>query len=413
VALTRAKHHCVVVWGAINDMQTSSLGYVLHSQGADRPDDLAGVAEYVGSLSDDALRDDLNRLAIASNGTIKIEISDETECTSFQPETEQNYDLSVLQTQRTLRRQWQISSFSGLTAHGTELSPDEAEGRDRDSVDATSSVRSFYKPPEVSANALHPITLIGFGGGFQAGDMLHAIYENLDFQYDKRQTLETLVREQLDRFSFDAVRWQPTVSRAIEENIHTHLDPDEPELCLSEIAMGHRFNELEFLFPVSNRYNPNESGLTGHALAAVFAENGAADVSQHYINRLKRLSFVPLKGFLKGFIDLIFQYKGRWYVVDYKSNFLGEQYQDYTAKYMADTMAEHHYYLQYHIYTVALHRLLSHRIKNYDYDIHFGKVYYLFLRGMSPHTGPEYGVFSDRPAAKLIKALSDLFGNGD
>jgi len=417
VALTRARHHCVVVWGAINDMQTSSLGYILHSHGAaaDSPDELAKIAEYVGGLSDDALRADLKRLEKDSQGAIKVETPDETECAPYQPAQDLNYEFTVLQTQRTFAQKWRISSFSGLTAHGISLSPDAIEGRDRDNIDQKSAsypLYEKYETPDVIENAGHHITLTGFGGGFQAGDMIHAIYENLDFQYDKRQTLETLVHEQLDRFGFDAVRWQPTVSQTIEENIHTRLDPDEPELCLSEISMGHRFNELEFLFPVANRRNPRNSGLTGRTLAAVFAENGAS-VSQEYINRLKRLSFVPLKGFLKGFIDLIFQYRGRWYVADYKSNFLGEQYQDYTVRYMAETMAEHHYYLQYHIYTIALHRLLSYRIKNYDYDIHFGKVYYLFLRGMSPHTGPEYGVFRDKPLAKLIKALSDLFGNSD
>jgi len=412
VALTRAKHHCVVVWGAINDMQTSSLGYILHSQGAavDSPDELTKIAEYVSSLSDDAIQNDLNRLTIASQGAIKVETLDETESAPYQPATQLNYELCALQTQRTLRRQWQISSFSALTSHCAELSPDKAEGRDHDSADSTPSAGTVYESPEGSTNALHPITLTGFGGGFQVGDMLHSIYENLDFQYGNRRMPETLVHEQLDRFGFDAARWQPVVSQAVEENIHTLLDPDHPELCLSKIAVQQRFNELEFLFPVADRCNPHKSGLTGRMLAAVFAENGAT-VSQKYIDKLKRLSFAPLKGFLKGFIDLIFQYKGRWYVADYKSNFLGEQYQDYALRPMAETMAEHHYYLQYHIYTVALHHLLSHRLKDYDYDSHFGKVYYLFLRGMSPQTGSQYGVFRDRPSAKLIKALSDLFGN--
>ena len=414
VALTRARHHCVVVWGAINDMQTSSLGYILHSQGAaaDSPDELAKLAEYVSSLSDDAIQNDLNRLTIASQGAIKVETLDETESAPYQPATQLNYELTTLQTQRTLRRQWQISSFSALTAHGAELSPDKAEGRDHDSADTTPWAGTVYEPPEGYANARHPITLTGFGGGFQVGDMLHSIYENLDFQYDNRRIPETLVHEQLDRFGFDAARWQPVVSQAIEENIHTRLEPDEPELCLSKIAVQQRFNELEFLFPVADRRNPHKSSLTGRTLAAVFAKNDAT-VSQEYIDKLKRLSFAPLKGFLKGFIDLIFQYRGRWYVADYKSNFLGEQYQDYAFRQMAETMAEHHYYLQYHIYTVALHRLLSHRLKDYDYDSHFGQVYYLFLRGMSPQTGSQYGVFRDRPPAKLIKALSDLFGNSD
>jgi len=409
VALTRAQHHCVVVWGAINDMQTSALGYVLHSQGAAKPDDLTDVANYVGRLSDDTLRADLNRLATASQGAIKIETLNDTECVPFQPARELKDQLAFLQTPKRLARRWKISSFSGLTAHGETVSPDvqfyrPGDGHDDDSVKTH---------PETSTTAGDPITLTGFGGGFQVGDMLHAIYEHLDFQYDRRHPPGALVKAQLERFGFDAARWQPVVSQTIDENIHTKLDADEPELCLCKIALQHRFNELEFLFPVSDRCGAAKSGLTGRALAAVFAENGAQVPGAEYIDKLKQLFFTPLNGFLKGFIDLVFQYKGRWYLADYKSNFLGEYYQDYTAGKMADAMAQHHYYLQYHLYTVALHRLLSHRLENYDYDTHFGKVYYLFLRGMSPNSGPQYGVFRDRPPARLIKALSELFRNAE
>jgi len=69
-------------------------------------------------------------------------------------------------------------------------------------------------------------------------------------------------------------------------------------------------------------------------------------------------------------------------------------------------MDAHHYFLQYHLYVVALHRYLSARLPDYDYDRHFGGVYYLFLRGMSPAHAPGCGVFRDRPARELVEALS-------
>jgi exodeoxyribonuclease V beta subunit len=106
---------------------------------------------------------------------------------------------------------------------------------------------------------------------------------------------------------------------------------------------------------------------------------------------------------------MVFTYEGKWYLVDYKSNHLGDTYADYGGEALSREMTEHHYFLQYHIYVVALHRYLSLRLPDYDYDTHFGAVYYLFIRGMSPDTGPDFGVFKDRPEKGLIESLSELF----
>lgn len=96
---------------------------------------------------------------------------------------------------------------------------------------------------------------------------------------------------------------------------------------------------------------------------------------------------------MKGFIDLIYEYNGRYYIVDYKSNDLGSAFSDYTFEAMLNEMAEHHYYLQFLIYCVALHRYLKMRLPGYDWHQHFGGVQYLFLRGMKPYqTGS--GVFA-------------------
>ena len=75
---------------------------------------------------------------------------------------------------------------------------------------------------------------------------------------------------------------------------------------------------------------------------------------------------------------------------------------------MQHAMAEHHYILQYHLYTVALHRYLKWRIPSYNYERDVGGVYYLFLRGMSPTSGPERGVYFDQPSSTLIHALDSL-----
>ena len=72
-------------------------------------------------------------------------------------------------------------------------------------------------------------------------------------------------------------------------------------------------------------------------------------------------------------------------------------------------MADSNYVLQDDLYIVGLHRYLSYRLgDSYDYESHFGGVRYLFVRGITQETSPQYGVFTDRPSASLIEVLSQF-----
>ena len=115
------------------------------------------------------------------------------------------------------------------------------------------------------------------------------------------------------------------------------------------------------------------------------------------------LSARKLTGQLTGFIDLICEYQGRYYVMDYKSNWLS----DYDHESMQSAMREHNYGLQYFIYSVVLHHYLKQRLPNYSYEEHFGGVRYLFLRGMDVEQ-PMQGVFVDKPSLEIIEGLSEV-----
>ncbi len=130
-----------------------------------------------------------------------------------------------------------------------------------------------------------------------------------------------------------------------------------------------------------------------------------------------RLSFSPVRGFLKGYMDLVFENKGRYFLVDYKSNYLGAARSEYSSERLTQVMTDDQYLLQYHLYTVALHKYLEARITGYKYDNHFGGVYYLFVRGMGPLLPGEsrekpHGIFFDRPNIHLINSLSSLIIKG-
>jgi len=114
-----------------------------------------------------------------------------------------------------------------------------------------------------------------------------------------------------------------------------------------------------------------------------------------------------LNGLLKGFIDLVVEHGGRYYVVDWKSNWLGDDDDAYHPGAMRATMLEHRYDLQYALYLLALHRQLRARLPGYDYERHVGGAVYAFLRGSRSDS---QGLFMDKPPLLLIERLDALFG---
>jgi exodeoxyribonuclease V beta subunit len=113
-----------------------------------------------------------------------------------------------------------------------------------------------------------------------------------------------------------------------------------------------------------------------------------------------------LNGMFKGFIDLTFEHQGRYYVADYKSNWLGVDEEAYTEQAMTASILDNRYDLQYVLYLLALHRQLKARLADYDYDRHMGGALYLFLRGTR---APSQGAYFTRPPRELIERLDLLF----
>jgi exodeoxyribonuclease V beta subunit len=170
-------------------------------------------------------------------------------------------------------------------------------------------------------------------------------------------------------------------------------------LTLSRIGSAQRLNEMEFYFPALS--------LQPKAIMALAQRHRFSDVDG-LLDGLANLEAGVVNGYVKGYIDLIFEVDGCFYLADYKSNWLGNGYSDYHAQALMAAMTEHHYTLQYLLYTLALHRYLKLRLPGYAYERHFGGVYYLFLRGMQPQSGARLGVVAERPSGAFIEALDRL-----
>lgn len=166
-----------------------------------------------------------------------------------------------------------------------------------------------------------------------------------------------------------------------------------PDIALNQLAARDKQVEMAFYLPIAQL-------LTAERLDALIRQYDplSADTPP--------LDFRQVRGMLKGFIDLVFRHEGRYYLLDYKSNWLGEDREAYTRPAMEQAMRAHRYDLQYQLYSLALHRYLRHRLADYDYDRHFGGVIYLFLRGMDGQEGA--GIFTTRPVRPLIDGLDQL-----
>jgi exodeoxyribonuclease V beta subunit len=192
--------------------------------------------------------------------------------------------------------------------------------------------------------------------------------------------------------------WQPVVAEFLDELRGCALDG--AKLRLADLSATARVPELGFELPFGR--------ITARALNALLVEHEPLAARAP-----APLGFADMRGMLSGAIDLVFEYHGRYFVADFKSNHLGGTLEDYDRAGMERVIVAHRYDLQYTLYTLALMRLLRARLgERFDYDRHVGGVYYLFLRGMNQVDGPANGVFFTRPARGLIEGLDRLFAEG-
>jgi exodeoxyribonuclease V beta subunit len=251
--------------------------------------------------------------------------------------------------------------------------------------------------PEPSAPELR--TIFTFPRGVRAGRCLHALFERLDFTQQDRCVRDSLVAQCLTDHGFD-VTWGPVIAAMVERVMTAPLDATGT-LSLQQIPRERRLVELEFYYPLAR--------LTCEGLQRVLKVHGG--VPALFRDELERLTFAPTQGYMKGFIDLVFEAEGRYYLADYKSNWLGNTPEAYRVEALHQVMAHERYDMQYLIYTLAVHRYLQRRLPGYDYDTHFGGVFYFFVRGVDP-AFPTCGIFGDRPARRLIEALDTYVATG-
>ncbi|QHB33720.1 exodeoxyribonuclease V subunit beta [Yersinia canariae] len=382
VALTRAVYHCSVGIAPLikggrkkqgeSDMHLSALGYLVQRG-------KVGDAQY--------LADNLAELTVLAGGDISVSHAGQLDETPWQPQLAELPTLAARQFSRQIQDFWRVTSYSGLQQHGSSKSSTSlALNTPLQELLPRLDTDAVGEQALITESQLTPHT---FPRGAAPGTFLHDLLESLDFSQPIEQDWLT---EQLQQQGFGD-HWSPMLYQWLNDIIQAPLN--ETGVRLAGLSAHSKQAELQFYLPIEQLLHAKE-----------------LDTLIKRYDPLSRqcpvLDFQQVRGMLKGFIDLVFCWHGKYYLLDYKSNWLGENSTAYTDEAMAQAMAEHRYDLQYQLYTLALHRYLRHRLGNYDYQRDFGGVIYLFLRGVDSQC-PGNGIFSCRPERELIEGMDCLF----
>lgn len=394
VAVTRAEHRCYIGVAKYQDKK-SDISF---------RSPLARFLDY--QKDDDWLEKIQNITANPINQSSLIDVATSHCYESENLITNDQFDHDTLQNlkandiNKLANDNWEMLSFSKISkskVQNTALEKENDESEDDSAQKSQQELEFRFTAPK----------------GADIGNILHNVLEHTDFRLGKID--DNLLQEQMDRYKvvagedFDKLKvWLEeclvapisfsvnTKAGVIPSGLTTESTDDSKSFCLKDISNTKTLKEAEFYFPITNEklYKKN--------IIEILAEY------RNQIIDYDEFASQKIFGMLHGFIDLIFEYDGKFYVADYKSNYLGNKLEDYNQQAMQEKNQSSFYDLQYLIYSVALDKYLRQNIESYSYEKHFGGVYYFYLRGMKDG----YGVYRARPILEIINKIANLF-NGD
>jgi exodeoxyribonuclease V beta subunit len=388
VALTRARHAC---WLGVADLKRgNSSSSILHRSAVGYL--LGGGAMLTEST---ALKIWLQAL-IEGAPSLSVERVPEPTKEMFVPPQNEAALVKLREPRRSAKENWWIASYSALRigdiiTDSGDQSPDSPQAQklfddERLDPDAPREVL-------VSGGDIHR-----FPRGPNPGTFLHGLLEwaggeGFSVAANDPKALESAVARRCNRRGWEG--WIVTLSDWLQHllTLPLRLAEDDQPVALCDLDQPNQYRvEMEFWF-ASHKVDVAQMD----ALVRRYTHNGAprAAAETHSLN-----------GMFKGFIDLTFEHQGRYYVADYKSNWLGLDDDAYTEHAMETAILDNRYDLQYVLYLLALHRQLKARLADYDYDQHMGGALYLFVRGSR---SASQGAWFTRPPRALIENLDLLF----
>ena len=360
VAVTRAKYRCYLAWADArfeNTAKNSAVAWLLDFADAD-----FGRQQALLQAFKDQAPQAFDYQLLAVPGEIKGD---------YQKTVTQS-EFHAKKRKRSLHTHWQMSSYTALSALSLDEAPELPEDK------AMERLEMFEQMP------------MDLPRGSHTGNVVHDLLENNVFvDLAKGNDISVTRDKACQRYGLKLEHPQ-ILDKLLQTVVSTPLSDSDADFCLMNLPESRCLKEMPFYLSIGV--------MDTYQLNLVLQDSPA----------FQPLTSKQMSGYLTGFIDLICEYKGLYYVMDYKTNSLP----DYKPETLAFAMREHNYGLQYWIYTVVLHRYLQIRLQDYDFATHFGGVRYLFVRGMR-HELAMSGVYQDRPDLEKVEALAALFGKKD
>jgi exodeoxyribonuclease V beta subunit len=431
VAITRAERRCYVLCCAFDNYHLSPLGKTLQ---------FLEQESIIKALQ--TLRKSAEHAIGIREVALECYLDEDSENKAALNQRDNLNDFSntaVSKFTGKIERDWWLSSFSALSRnirHAGVSNPDRDTDTSSTQV-ATLSV-TVFNPPELNIDTNAEQICFKLTKGAHTGNLLHDILEQTDFsEPDWQESMEKplLAYGELNGNNTntgnngtlfttdDLIHWLEEVLSApfitnnkSDSNRNNNSGNNTSKIinnqalgCLADLASNKTLRESEFYFPMHGEGTGALANLlTDHRNSAKRNNTEGTGTSLRYPVMLP--SYKKLSGMMHGFIDLIFEYQGKYYLCDYKSSHLGDNFQDYQFDALLDNVEKNYYDLQYLIYSLALHRYLKQTLVDYDVNQHFGGVYYLYLRGMT--TDPAHqgaGVYYRKIAEQEINNLDALF----
>lgn len=386
VALTRAQVASFIFWGTHTATNFSGLGasFIGRDEVMKSIQNKYKVKEGA-DIDDETFISRFIRLENDSEGAVDLRVFDEpapgAEVVKYTMADDLNSEPEWYQGRTELLPRKTMESFSSLSGHVSE--PEEPDH------DQVMDLYTEALQPTDGSNSGKDLTLFQFPRGATAGTAIHKLFELESFDFTKAGRSGFNFREQIekvmDEYRFDR-KWVPVLQQMLQDVSGSQI----PGLVLRRLEQRDQLREMEFQFPAGSIEAEQllETIRNGSGSAPPATSTGA---------------------FLTGFIDLVARQNNKYFILDYKSNYLGDSIEEYDQARLQHEIVANSYDLQYHLYTVALVKYLRKRVPDFTYETHVGGAAYLFVRGMK--AGSDHGIWFHKPKRKVINKLEALLDN--
>ncbi|WP_343152545.1 exodeoxyribonuclease V subunit beta [Buchnera aphidicola] len=295
----------------------------------------------------------------------------------FQKKINVNIPINVKKFNRKILNYWDITSFSKLQKENLVLTNKKKKNSNAKIINVSNDTLSPYYFPR----------------GVEFGSLLHNILKKCKFndKINDYHILKEISKVKLNK------EWIPIIKNWMYQIFQKKIN--NYGLKLSNLKENEYLKELKFFYPIKKIIND-------------YKFNKIIKLFRLKNQEIPLFNFEKKKGMLTGFIDLIFFSNKKYYILEYKSNWLGYDNSFYSKKNIKSEIIKHRYDIQSLLYIIALNRYLKNKIKKYNFNQNFGGFYFLFIRGMyleKNKTNENNGIYHFLPKENCINKLDNFF----